>query len=334
MQNKKRLLLIILAVIVPVLLAAAAIRENLRLKDRLPEGFSGSNGRLELRRMDVAALYPGRVVSIAAEEGTAVKKDDVLVVLSSEQSDSQVAAANAARQRAAETVARADAEIAAMQQQYKVAQMDWENTRRLKNDALVSAAELQRRQAAKDGAAAAVAAARAARAEAVSAVNQAQAQADAAGAANRDMQIRAPLDARVEYRIADVGNVVGAGSRVITLLDPTDLTLSVFLPTRTVGQLHLGDEARVVLDGIDAVWQAKISFIAAEAQFTPKYVETVDERDKLMYRVKLRIPIDSAKPYTCLLKGGLTGNGYVRLDTKQVWPEKWRVRAPAAACAP
>ena len=71
-----------------------------------------------------------------------------------------------------------------------------------------------------------------------------------------------------------------------------------------------------------------MSFVASEAQFTPKYVETKDERTKMMYRVKLRLPADIALAYKDLLKGGLTGNGYVRLKNEVPWPPYLEEKLP------
>jgi len=134
------------------------------------------------------------------------------------------------------------------------------------------------------------------------------------------MTVRSPLAARVEYRLVEPGNVVGAGSRVISLLDSGDISMNLFLPSAAMAPLQTGDEARIVLDGINAVFPATISYIASDAQFTPKAVETPNEREKLMYKIKLKIPPDIAKRYNRLLKGGMTGNGYVRTERSQPWP--------------
>ena len=151
-------------VAISAVLAGIGVWVNLTGSQGLPEGFAGGNGRLELQRMDVATLYAGRVVALPVDEGDEVAPNAVLAELSSDQSSSQLAGAEAAKQRAQEAVARADAEIAAQRQQQKTAQMELDNTRRLKNEALVSAAEVQRREAARDAAAAAVKAAQAGRA--------------------------------------------------------------------------------------------------------------------------------------------------------------------------
>ncbi|MCG2572622.1 HlyD family efflux transporter periplasmic adaptor subunit [Acinetobacter sp. ME22] len=318
----------VLVIVAVAVLIGVAVWMNYKSKNQLPEGFATSNGRLELQRLDVATLYAGRVQQLLVNEGDSVKENAVLAELSSEQSNSQLMAAEAGKDRAKETVVRAAAEVSARQQQQKVAKLDLENTRQLYQQALVSKAELDRRQAAYDAEVAAVHAAQAAQAEATAAVGQAQAQIHSADSTHQDMLIRAPKAGRVEYRIAEVGNVLAAGSKVVTLLDPSDVTMTVFLPTNTVGKLKVGDDARIVLDGLNAVFPAKIKFIADQAQFTPKYVETADEREKLMYKVKLAIPSEIALRYNQLLKGGMTGNGYVRLNSRANWPKQWAIQLP------
>lgn len=321
-----------------------------------PDFVAHSNGRLALNRLDVATLYPGRVAQVLADEGEAVKKGQVLVVLESSQSSGQVAIAQAATLRAKEqvqraqagiaqaeqAVARAEAEIAAYQAQQQVAKLELDNAKQMHRDQLISKAELSKRQADYARAQASVKAAQAARAEAQAAVAQVQAQAleaqagvqqanaqtDTAASADADMRIRAPLDGRVEYRLAEVGVVVGAGSRVMSVLDPADVSMSVFLENGVMSALRVGDEARIVLDGVDAVWPATVTFIASEAQFTPKAVETASEREKLVFRVKLRVPREVALQYEGLLKGGMTGEGFVRRDAKQAWPQALDVRLP------
>ena len=347
-------------VLLAVLLAAAAgggwWLYQQQESTALPDFVFHSNGRLELNRLDVASLYPGRVERVLVAEGDAVKANEVLVELSSAQSSGQLAAAQAATLRAAElvqraragvtqaqqAVARADAEIAAYRQQQKVAKLELDNAKQMRREDLVSASELAKRQADFERATASVKVAQAARAEAQAAVAQGQAavaeaeagvkqataQADTAASADADMAIRSPLTARVEYRLVEPGTVIGAGSRVISLLDPADVSMNVFLPNATVGGLRVGDEARLVLDGIDAVFPAQVSFIASEAQFTPKAVETADEREKLVFRVKLKVPAEVAQRYDRLLKGGMTGDGYVRRDSTQAWPLALEVRLP------
>lgn len=324
--------------------------------DALPAGIVSSNGRLELEQFDIASLYPGRVEDILVDEGEDVVVDQLLVKLSSTQSESQLTAAQATEQRvrqmvvqaqagrnqAEQTMARAQAEINAQREQQKVAKMDLDNARMMHNENLISNSELSSRLAAYNGATAAVQAAQAAYAEAQAAaqqidaqvaearagVNEAKAQQQAASSMNEDMQIRSPKAGRVEYRITEVGSVIAAGNKVISLLDTEDAFMNIFLPNQQMSGLQVGDEARIVLDGLDNVWPAEVSFIASEAQFTPKSVETQNEREKLMFKVRIKLPVEVSQRYKGLLKGGMTGNGYVRSDSSIAWPEDLTVKLP------
>ncbi len=262
-------------------------------KETLPAWIAQSNGRLELNRIDVASLYPGRVKAVLVEEGADVKEGDILAELSSETSNSRLEEARAAelrqeeavgRAKAAEaqmkqTVARAQANVDANRQQLRVAKMELDNARKLLADQLVSQSEVTKRQAdyeravaavkaaeaARDEARATVAQSAAAQAEARAGVEQARAAVKAATSANDDMNIRAPIAGRVEYTIAEAGNVVAAGSKVVSLLDPADVSMNIFLPTDSMSRLKVNDDARIRLDGIDAVFPAKIKFIATDA---------------------------------------------------------------------
>ena len=348
--------LLLPAAVIAALVAGAATYFRHQNGNTLPDNIAVSNGRLELERYDVASLYAGRVQNVLVDEGSEVKAGDVLAELSSDIASGKVeeamAGESAAREtvlraqaavrQAQEAVARADAQIAAQQQQQKVAQMELDNAGRLQSEDLVSPAETQRRRSQRDGAAAAVKAAQAAKSEALAMVRQAQAgvaeaqagvaarqaQVKTAESAQSDMKITSPKDGRVEYRIAETGSVIAAGSKVISLIDPSDASMNIFLPNAQVAVLKVGDEARIVLDGLDAVFPAKISFIATNAQFTPKAVETANERAKLMFKVKLKIPADIALKYNRLLKGGMTGNGYVRTNAQSGWPAELAVKLP------
>ena len=305
-----------------------AVWKNQQLQAEELVGIAAVNGRLELKRLDVATLYPGRVEEILVQEGDEVKINQPLARLSSTISQTQVSGALAQKKRAAETVSRALAEIDARQQQAKVAKLELDNAFKLRRDNLISSTELERRQSAYNAYLAAVNTAQAAKAEAEAAVAQAQAQLEKAQSQYEDMIIKAPKDGRLEYQIAEVGNVLGAGGKVVSVLDPTDTYINVFLTAQQMNQIKLGDDARIVIDGINAVFPAKITFVANNAQFTPKSVETTEERAKLMFKVKLQIPVDIALKYKGLLKGGMTAIGYVKYDPQAQWVERLDVKLP------
>lgn len=323
----KKLLVVILVVAV---LAGIAYWKLFRIDAGTPAGVAVVNGRLELDRIDVASLYAGRVEEIYVQEGERVEKDQPLARLSSTQVTAQLNAAKAQKMRAVEAVARSQAEIDSYQQQANVAKLDLDNARKLKRDNLVSATEVARREASYQAAAAGVAAAKAAKAEAQAAVDQAEADIERIADMDTDMVIKSPINGRVEYKIADVGNVLGAGGKVVSVLDLNDVYINLFLPSYQSNQLKIDDEARIVVDGIDAVFPANITYVASEAQFTPKSVETTEERAKLMFKVKLQVPQDVVKQQQALLKGGMTALGYVKYDPQAQWPAHLQVKLPQA----
>ncbi len=145
------------------------------------------------------------------------------------------------------------------------------------------------------------------------------------------MTLKTPVSGRVEYRLARAGEVLAAGGRVVTILDLTDVFMTIFLPTSQAGRVAHGSEARIVLDAAPSyVVPATVSFIAAEAQFTPKAVETSNEREKLMYRVKLAIDPKLLETYRDYVRAGLTGNAYVRTERAAEWPANLTPKLPPA----
>ena len=143
------------------------------------------------------------------------------------------------------------------------------------------------------------------------------------------MVLVAPRSGRVQYQLARAGEVVAAGARVLTILDLKDVYMTIFLPAGQAGLLALGDEARLILDPVPQyVVPATISFVAADAQFTPRSVETADEREKLMFRVKLQIDEKVLEAYQSRVKTGVRGMGFVRTSPSTAWPADLAVKLP------
>ena len=131
----------------------------------------------------------------------------------------------------------------------------------------------------------------------------------------------------MQYQLARAGEVVAAGAPIVTILDLTDVYMTLFLPAADAGRLTVGDEARIVLDPVpDYIIPAKVSFVAADAQFTPKTVETKDERAKLMFRIKLKIDPDVLQQFYSRVKTGIRGMGFVRTKADVEWPADLQVK--------
>ena len=145
-------------------------------------------------------------------------------------------------------------------------------------------------------------------------INQIQADID-------DSTLTAPVDGRIQYRIAQPGEVLSSGGKVLNLVNLSDVYLTFFLPETIAGKVGIGDEVRLVLDALpDKAISAKISFVSSVAQFTPKTVETKDERQKLMFRVKAQLSPELLRCYITHVKTGLPGVAWVRLDPNAEWP--------------
>jgi HlyD family secretion protein len=142
-----------------------------------------------------------------------------------------------------------------------------------------------------------------------------------------DSTLATPIRGRVLYRLAEPGEVLPAGGKVVTVLELSDVYMTIFLPTEEAGRTVIGAEGRIVLDAAPSlVIPGAVSFVAPRAQFTPKEVETRAEREKLMFRVKVRIDPELLARNAEKVKTGLPGVAYVRLDSHADWPERLRVK--------
>lgn len=143
----------------------------------------------------------------------------------------------------------------------------------------------------------------------------------------KDSTLESPVQGRVLYRVAEPGEVLPAGGKVVTVLRLDDVYMTIYLPTEQAGRVIVGSEGRIVLDAApDLVIPAAVSFVAPRSQFTPKEVETRSEREKLMFRVKVRIDPELLAQHLEKVKTGLPGVAYVRLDQRAAWPEYLRVK--------
>ncbi len=322
------------------------------------EGFVGGNGRIEATEIDVATKLPGRVQDILVREGDFVKAGQPVARMQLDSLDAQRAEATAGRQQAEHAATAAEAQVTLRQSdvaaaQAQVAQREAEldaakrrlaRSQTLSAEGAASVQELDDDRARMRGAEAALAATRAQVAAAEAAVVAAQAQVvgarssiDAAAATLKrieadisDSVLKAPRDGRVQVRVAQPGEVLGAGGRVLNLLDLSDVYMTFFVPETVAGRIALGSEVRIVLDAADnLVIPAKVSFVASQAQFTPKTVETESERQKLMFRVRAQIAPELLKQHIEQVKTGVPGMAWLKIDPQAQWPASLAVGARA-----
>lgn len=278
----------------------------------LPEGIVSGNGRIEAVQVDIATKLPGRVEEVAAREGDLVKKGDLLAKIDSAQLRAQLLRAEADIASAKSVVAQAEAQVAQAESQLKLAERELDRTSQLLERGHTSQENYDTRLSQRDVAKANLAAAKATRVSRERGVDAAVAGRKEIETQIDDTKLISPTFGRVLYRLAEPGEIVTSGGKVMTLVNLAEVYMEIFLPTRSAHRLAIGSQARIVVDGADFAVPATVTFVSPEAQFTPKQVETASEREKLMFRVKVRVPEDLVEKHIDFVKTGIRGVAYVR----------------------
>ena len=337
----------IAGVIIVVGLLAYLLWNNISKPDT--EALVSGNGRIEATEINVSSKLSGQLEEILVKEGDFVEAGQVLARVKISTLEAQLRELEAQQRQAQDAIATAEAQVAmrisekaaaeAMVQQRETELMAAKNrlarTEVLAKEGASSKQQLDDERAAAQQAVAVLSAAKAqvqsaqgAIVASKSQVSAAHSQVDAIKASVErikfdmdDAQLRAPLKARVQFRVAQPGELVAAGGRVLNLIDLSDVYMTFFLPETVAGKIAIGTEVRIVLDAAkNVVIPAKVSFVADTAQFTPKSVETESERQKLMFRVKAKIDPTLLNKYIEQVKTGLPGVAYIKIDDQATWP--------------
>lgn len=289
----------------------------------LPAGIAYGNGRLEADPLDIATKFAGRILELRVDEGDMVKAGQVLALMDTRDLEASLKKAEAQVEQANKAIVEANANVAQAHTQVVLAQQQMERAESLLKNGWITRELFDQRRQQLAGAQAMESAANARVLATEAALNAARHDVDLYEVHIADNTLVAPRDGRIEYRIANVGEVLPAGGKVFTLLDVGYVYMDIYLPTATVGPVRIGNEARILLDAYPGrPIPAKVSFIASQAQFTPKMVETRTERDKLMFRVRVRIDPGLSRTHAEAVRSGVPGIAYVRFDPDVAWPER------------
>lgn len=277
----------------------------------------GASGTVEATEAQLGFQVPGRIVALDAREGDRVRAGQVLARLDPDESEARraqtAAQVEAARAQLAELLAgsrkeeigQARAAFAAARDREADARRDLE-----RNDMLFRGGAVSREVLDKSRTAVQVAAAQRAQAgeqlklveagparERIDAARAQLAQAEAAlrasDAALSNLTLTAPFDGVVTVRHREPGEIVGAGAPVVTVMDPADRWVRIYIQEDRLGAVRVGAPAAIRSDTYPGKsYPGQVSFIASEAEFTPKSVQTTEERVRLVYEVKVRITGD------------------------------------------
>ncbi|MGO2333774.1 HlyD family secretion protein [Providencia sp.] len=323
----------------------------------LPSGFAQSNGRIEATEIDIATKTAGRIEVITVKEGDFVKEGQELARMDTRALQEQLHEVQAQLRQAISAVVTAESSLMQRKSEKLAAQavvrqreaeLDAAQKRLNRSKILVRTNAVSQQQVDDDtaqmlGAKAALEASKAQVAASTAAIDsanagivQAKTRVEAATATERriiadleDSVLKAPRNGRIQYRVAEPGEVLGSGGRVLNMVDLSDVYMTFFLPTEDAGKVALGSDVHIILDAApNIVIPAKATFVASVAQFTPKTVETQNERLKLMFRVRARISPELLEQHLEYVKTGLPGKAYIRLDANEPWPADLEVRLP------
>jgi HlyD family secretion protein len=293
-----------------------------------------SSGTVEATDAALGFQVPGRIARVLVHEGDRVHAGDTLAVLDRTELDARRAQARAAlgavraqldqmhNGARPEEIAQARSADSAADARWHDADRDRDRTATLRTGGAVSQEALDKAQLALDVARSTAQQARqqlelmlaGTRRETVAAQQSAVAQAEAAvsqaDAVLDETVILAPFDGAVTIRNREPGETVTGGSPVVTIANLGDRWVRIYLSEVHLGEIHLGDTATITTDAPgNRQYRGAISFIATEAEFTPRNVQTAEERVKLVYAVKVRVVDDSAND----LKPGMPADVTLKL---------------------
>ncbi|MGA2554331.1 MAG: HlyD family efflux transporter periplasmic adaptor subunit [Smithella sp.] len=311
------------AILVLVLLAGALVFYLYTNKDKnaIPKGFVMGNGRLEATEVDVAAKLAGRLTEVLAKEGDLCKKNQIVARIDTSTLQAQLKQAEAEVKRAKQARETALSRLESIRLKLVLAVKELDRSNKLFAKGIFTQQQLDRDQTVKQSYEAEYAAAKSSITEIDNAIESALAQTEILKSEINDCILKSPIKGPVLSRLAEPGEVIPNGGKVLTILDPTDIHMNVYLSEQYAGVIPLGGDARVVLDAIpDKQFPATVAYVSEKAQFTPKEVEATEEREKLVFRVKISLQeFDDPR-----LKPGMPGVAYIRLNPSAKWTELFK----------
>lgn len=295
-------------------------------QSKLPDGFAVGNGRIETTQVDISSKLAGRLVDISVEEGSLIQKDEILASLDIKELNAKLQEVTAYKQQAIENKNYTLAIVQEKESALNLVKKNYNRANSLYQSKSIPLAEYQKNEAELQTAKAALSAAKSQVISADATINAAIAQMETIKVNIEDSKLYSPIKGRVLYKIAQNGEIVSNGGKVLVVLDLMNTYMTVFLPTSQAGLVNIGSEARIVLDAIPNIAiPAHITFISPLAQFTPKEIETQAEREKLMFRVKVKIDSVVLEKYFEEIKSGLPGVAYIKLDKNTPWPDSLNI---------
>ena len=249
-MNRSRLGKILVFALIFGLTAAIGFYLYLQRPAGLPAGLASGNGRLEAVEVDVATKVAGRLSELGPREGDYVEAGAVVARLDADDLRAQLQAAEAQIVQAQRAVDQSRAGVRKSQSDVSLAGKTLQRSEDLVGRGFISRSKLDVDKTGMEGAMAGIAQARGKVGEADAGVAAAEAKAESLRVTLNDTSLKAPIAGRVLYRLAEPGEVLAAGGKALTLVNLSDMFMSIYLPTDKAGQVALNSEARILLDAL------------------------------------------------------------------------------------
>jgi len=237
------------------------------------------SGNIEGDDVRLSFRVNGQITELLTDEGKVIKKDQVIARLNTDELE--------------KIKANAEASLNAVEYNYKLAKIDYERAENLLKAGAISQ---QNRDQAKTNY------------DALKAnVDEQKASLELATTRLGFADLKSPLDGFILVKSALAGEVVQPGSVVFTAVDLDNLWVTAYINEKDLGRVKLNQEAHVFTDTYPGKkYKGRVSFISSEAEFTPKTIQTTEERVKLVYRIKIRVDNSSLE-----LKPGMPADAYI-----------------------
>ena len=241
-------------IVILVLVAGGAwylwqAQQSEKLSSQLPDSVVYGNGRIEATEYDIATKLPGRLVKVLAQEGDLVEMGQALAVMDTDDLNAQLREANAGLRESNEARKYALAVVEQYESQLTLAQTELRRYIQLMKQGSIPQETVDKQGTVTTSAEAALKAANVKVVQSDAGIEAAQARIERLESNIADSTLKAPIRGRILYRLAEPGEVLGSGGKVFSLLDLTDVYMSIYLPTSEAGKVAIGSEARIVLDG-------------------------------------------------------------------------------------
>ncbi len=278
MKRFRIIIIFIIAIVLPLYFI-------LKNKDRKKDDQLSASGTIEITEVEVSSKLAGKIEKLLVDEGDSVLKDQVLIELETKELQAQLKQAQAAYQVSL-------AQLAQSKSNSENLKTNLDRTRELFKAGSATQQQLDdqetKYQMAKDQFN-----------SATHLTEQNKAMIDLIKVNLDNMVIKSPINGLVLSKNTEIGEVVSPGSSLLTLGDLFRPWVKIYIKEPDLGKVKLGQKAQVKIDTYpDKVFEGKVTYISSQAEFTPKNIQTKEERVKLVFGIKVSLdnPLQILKP--------------------------------------